>query len=73
MNKYSSQYCELTQKTRFMPNTKKNHGHEHDTTKKGMGSMENEKMKGGKPANEKGRSEGRKGGENMNTPREGNR
>lgn len=56
-----------------MPNTKKNHGHEHDTTKKGMGSMENEKMKGGKPANEKGRSEGRKGGENMNTPREGNR
>lgn len=55
-----------------MPNTKKSHGHEQDSSKKGMGSMEDEKMKSGKPATRRGQNENRKSGETANTNREGN-
>ena len=52
-----------------MPTTKKNHGHENDSSRKGMG--EDEKSKGGKSTNERGRNETSKSGE-TNSNREGN-
>ena len=49
-----------------MPTTKKNHGHEHDASKK----MGDDKMK--KPAEQKGRTDNTKGGERPNSGRDTN-
>lgn len=47
--------------------TKKNNPHEHESPKKAVSPMENEKMKGGKSSGDAGRKESHKsGGENNN-------